>query len=409
MEFKLLDDIAYVKGGKRIPKGHQLTNKKTDHPYLRITDYGKNGIVDIKNILYLEDKTFEEISKYIIEKGNIFLSIVGTIGIVDYINSELDGASLTENAVKIITKNDKVYDSKFLTYYLKSNKGQFEISSRTVGSTQKKLAIKRIRNIEVPDINIVIQKKISSILSNLDKKIEVNNKIIGNLEEQAQAIFKSWFVDFEPFQDGNFVESEIGMIPEGWEVKKLESLFDFIKGKKPKNIKDDFEKNYLPYLVKGVIDGSETPKFTNDEKIVKIENLDTFMLMDGANSGNIYYGYNGALGSTFSFLETINKEYDEIIYWFLKVNETVIKNQNTGSAIPHANKDFIKNMNIVIPKNIENDIVLRSLENFRKKIIYLNKENKKLEEIRDSLLPRLMSGEIDLSDLDLGGEVLEYE
>lgn len=139
MKFKLLDEIAHVKGGKRIPKGHKLTNKKTNHPYLRITDYSKNGLVNMDNLSYLEDSTFEKISKYIIEEGNIFLSIVGTIGIVDHINSELDGASLTENAVKIIIKDDKFYDSIFLSYYLKSSRGQFEINSRTVGSTQKNL------------------------------------------------------------------------------------------------------------------------------------------------------------------------------------------------------------------------------------------------------------------------------
>ena len=143
MEFNLLDNIAYVRGGKRLPKGHSLTQSITNHPYLRISDYNKNGLVDMKNLQYIEDETFEKISNYIIEEGNIFLSIVGTIGIVDYINSELDGASLTENAVKIIIKDENIYDSKFLAYYLKSPKGQFEINSRTVGSTQKKTCYKK--------------------------------------------------------------------------------------------------------------------------------------------------------------------------------------------------------------------------------------------------------------------------
>ena len=101
MEFKELDDIAFVKGGKRLPKGQMLVTYKTKHPYLRISDYDKKGKVDLKKIQYVKNETFEEIKNYIISKGDVFLSIVGTIGIVDYINDELDGASLTENAVKI--------------------------------------------------------------------------------------------------------------------------------------------------------------------------------------------------------------------------------------------------------------------------------------------------------------------
>lgn len=261
--------------------------------------------------------------------------------------------------------------------------------------------------IEVPSIEE--QEKIVGILNSLDSKIEINNKIISNLESQAQAIFKSWFVDFEPFQDGNFVESELGMIPEGWEVKELGELFKFVKGKKPKDLHEKYEDNFIPYIVKGVMDGSETPKFTNEINIVKIKKLDCFMLMDGANSGNIYYGYDGALGSTFALLESKNQVYRELIYWKLKINESIIKNQNTGSAIPHANKDFINKMNVAIPINIEENEILKTLENFRIKINSLNNQNTKLAELRDALLPKFMAGEIDVSNIKIEGEEVKNE
>lgn len=261
--------------------------------------------------------------------------------------------------------------------------------------------------IRVPEINEQIN--VVDILKNLDSKIEINNKIISNLESQAQAIFKSWFVDFEPFQDGNFVESELGMIPEGWEVKPIGELFKFVKGRKPKDLHEKYEDNFIPYIVKGVMDGSETPKFTNEINIVKIKKLDCFMLMDGANSGNIYYGYDGALGSTFALLESKNQVYRELIYWKLKTNESIIKNQNTGSAIPHANKDFINKMNVAIPINIEENEILKTLENFRIKINSLNNQNTKLAELRDALLPKLMAGEIDVSDIKIEGEEVKNE
>lgn len=313
--------------------------------------------------------------------------------------------SLGPNSILLKTKEN----DKFYYYWFKSIYGQFSLESIKTGSAQPKFNKTDFRKLLVPVPNILEQNRISNILNNLDKKIEVNNKIIANLEEQAQAIFKSWFVDFESFQDGNFVESELGMIPEGWEVKKLKEIFEFKKRRKPKVLHEKIKDNYIPYLVKGVIDGSENPKFTNEGKIVIIDKLDTFMLMDGANSGNIYYGFKGALGSTFSLLETKDKKYDDILYWFLKTNEPIIKNQNTGSAIPHANKSFIYSMNIAVPDNSKNDKISKVLRDFRRKIIYNNEENKKLAEIRDALLPKLMSGEIDVSNIKIKGEEVKNE
>lgn len=307
-----------------------------------------------------------------------------------------------------IRTNKRLLDEKYLYYNLKSRYYELRSISDSA-STRGSISTKMLKELNILVPKIDEQKKISNILFSLDKKIEVNNKIIANLEEQALAIFKSWFVDFEPFQDGKFVESELGMIPEGWEVKKLKEIFEFKKGRKPKVLHEKIEEKYIPYLVKGVIDGSEIPKFTNEEKIVKIDGLDTFMLMDGANSGNIYYGFKGALGSTFSLLETRDKKYDDILYWFLKINEPMIKNQNTGSAIPHANKDFIYSMNIAVPDNCKNDKISKVLRDFRRKIIYNNEENKILSEIRDALLPKLMSGEIDVSNIKIKGEEVKNE
>ncbi len=385
MKYKPLDNIAYVKGGKRLPKGHSLTQRKTSHPYLRITDYSKDGLVNMKNLQYIEDETFNNISKYIIEEGNIFLSIVGTIGIVGYINSELNGASLTENAVKIIIKDDKIYDSKFLTYYLKSPKGQFEIDSRTVGSTQKKLAIKRIKNIEVPEININAQKKISNLLNSFDKKIEVNNKIISNLEEQAQAIFKSWFVDFEPFQDGNFVDSELGPIPEGWEVKKISEVSQVRSGKRPD--KKLLEGDIPIYGASGITG------WTNEYLI---------------NEPSILIGRVGTLGVVQKIYEEIwasdntlifNSQYLEFLYFFLKKVDYI--SLNRGSTQPLIAQKDINNLEIIFPsKNVLYEFlkIIKSKFKFMKT---LENQNKTLAEIRDALLPKLMAGEIDVSKVNI--------
>lgn len=289
--------------------------------------------------------------------------------------------------------------------YIKNN----AIKSMTGTSGRQRVQNSIFDELVVDIPSIETQKRIVSVLNNLDYKIEINNKIIENLEAQAQAIFKSWFVDFEPFQDGNFIESELGLIPEGWEVVKFGDLFKFQKGKKPKSLLDYGKEGSVPYIVKGVIDGSESPSYTLDEKIIKIENMDIFMLMDGANAGNIYYGYNGALGSTFSFLNIEDLEYREFIYCFLKSNENYIRNQNTGSAIPHANKDFINNIRFALPKNISKLNILNYFKVIRTKVITLKLENQTLAQTRDILLPKLISGEIDVYNIKIDDEDTDYE
>ncbi len=367
----------------------------------------KNNYIDYNEAYFIsEDEYNRFMTKGLPSVGDILLTMEAPLGLVATLDR--DDVGLGQRIVTIKGK-DSVLDNNYLKFYLQSPVGQYELQSRATGTTVIGISQKNLKNIDLilPPYNI--QVLVGQILDNYNKKIEINNKIIENLEEQAQAIFKSWFVDFEPFQDGNFVESELGLIPEGWEVVKFGDLFKFQKGKKPKSFLDYGKEEGVPYIVKGVIDGSESPSYTLDEKIIKIENMDIFMLMDGANAGNIYYGYNGALGSTFSFLNIEDLEYREFIYWFLKSNENYIRNQNTGSAIPHANKDFINNIRFALPKNISKINILNYFKVIRTKVITLKLENQTLAQTRDTLLPKLMSGEIDVSNIKIDDEDTDYE
>lgn len=374
--------------------------------YLRITDINDDGSINKDNLKSIDEEDYE---KYILKENDIVFARTGNSTGRNYFYEKKDGLLVFAGfLIKFSLDKEKVFP-KYIKYVCQSKKYWGWINSVATGSTRKNINAKMYEKMPIFLPEEKTQEKIVTLLENFDSKIEINNKIISNLESQAQAIFKSWFVDFEPFQDGDFVESELGMIPEGWEVKELGELFKFVKGKKPKDLHEKYEDNFIPYIVKGVMDGSETPKFTNEINIVKIKKLDCFMLMDGANSGNIYYGYDGALGSTFALLESKNQIYRELIYWKLKINESIIKNQNTGSAIPHANKDFINKMNVAIPINIEENEILKTLENFRIKINSLNNQNTKLAELRDALLPKLMAGEIDVSNIKIEGEEVKNE
>ena len=192
-----ISDFAKVKGGKRMPAGTALTPQKSKHPYLRIVDF-KDGSIDKSNLQYVPDEVFLQISRYVISSHDLYISIVGTIGLVGAVPEELSGANLTENAAKICEIDEGRVDGRYLGYFLRSDIGQAAINALTVGSTQPKLALFRIEQIEVPCPPLNEQQRIAALLSALDDRIALLRETNATLEAIAQALFKSWFVDFNP-------------------------------------------------------------------------------------------------------------------------------------------------------------------------------------------------------------------
>jgi type I restriction enzyme S subunit len=209
----------------------------------------KDGAIDKSNLQYVPDEVFPSVSRYIINSNDLYISIVGTIGLVGKVPVELSGANLTENAAKICQIDSTVMDRDYLGYFLRSEMGQGAISSMTVGSTQPKLALFRIEQIEVPCPALGIQEAIVSVLNALDDRITLLRETNTTLEAIAQALFKSWFVDFDPVHakmqgrapEGmdqataalfpeSFEESEMGPVPKGWKVGSLAHLMKLHKG-----------------------------------------------------------------------------------------------------------------------------------------------------------------------------------
>lgn len=403
MEFRKLGEFCTVKGGKRLPKGTQLQESKTNHPYLRIKDFN-NGNIDINNLMYISEEVFNKISNYTINKGNIFLSIVGTIGLVDIIEEELDKSSLTENAVKIYSNDEKQLSTEFLSYYLKSTMGQHEISIRTVGSTQPKLAITRIKDINVPMIDIKKQYKITWILSNIDKKIKLNRTIIANLEELSQTLFKHWFVDFEfPDEDGNpykssggeMIDSELGEIPKNWSIKTVKETtesFNSIRKPLSKLEREKRESIYPYYGATKIIDYVDNYIF--DGKYILVGEDGT--VQTEAGNPFIQYVWGKFWVSNHAHILKGKLISDELLMLYLK--NTNVTPYITGAVQPKLNKKNLNSIKFVIA---DKETIIK-FENFIKsyfqKIRILNKENKKLIELRDTLLPKLMSGEIEIPD-----------
>ena len=272
--------------------------------------------------------------------------------------------------------------------------------------------------IEVPSIEE--QEKIVGILNSLDSKIEINNKIISNLESQAQAIFKSWFVDFEPFQDGNFVESELGMIPEGWEVKALGELYPMKSGYAFKS--KDWSDNGFPIIkIKNISNGSID--LSNCDYVNCNETLKKAISFK-VTGGEIVIALTGATTGKFGVIPYNTSAYinqraglffdkQEIGYGFLYglLNQKKIINNiielSRGSAQANLSPRDVNSLKFAFDKNISD--IFNLLNYYIKKVSELKFQNTKLAELRDAVLPKLMAGEIDVSNIKIEGEEVKNE
>lgn len=302
-------------------------------------------------------------------------------------------------------KENALIDEEYIYQLLKSDKiiSELQQIAESRSGTFPQITFNELKTLEFFLPSLETQKKITSILSSLDEKIELNRKINQNLEEIAQILFKRWFIDFEfpneegkPYKSsgGKMIESELGEIPEGWRVGKLGDFIKFIKGKKPKILveKED-EINKFKYLtIKSI--NNEEENYCSEEKVIFVSKNEIMMVMDGASSGDIYIGKEGILGSTLSKIE-IEKSIDwSIIYCLLNYYKNEIKQHNTGSAIPHTDKNYIENITFFLPNNGKINYFSKIFKRILLKKIVLEDEVYKLIELRDYLLPRLMSGEI---------------
>ena len=279
------------------------------------------------------------------------------------------------------------------------------------------------------------------------KKIQLNTQINQTLEQIAQALFKSWFVDFDPVRakvqalsDGlsleqaelaamqaisgktpeeltalsqtqpdryaelaetakafpcEMVEVDGVEVPKGWEIKPLGDLISFVKGKKPKAVSPNQEENMLPHILTSSLEGKYN-EFCESNKLITVEYQNTIMLMDGSNSGRIAIGHNGVIGSTLAKINLDNNKLWAVIYQFLKHKEADIQANTTGTTIPHTDKNRVNNYLMTIPNDFLLDKFTELFDNSLLKIISNRNQIISLETIRDLLLPRLLNGEINV-------------
>lgn len=360
--------------------------------------------------------------KYTIKKGNILIAMTGNhpeaksqvVGEVAlYKDEEL--SLMNQRVGKILPKDGKV-NNNFLYYFLKNDITHYKIAEKSAGSAnQANISGSDIESLEINLPPLDEQKRIADVLSALDDKIEVNNKINENLEAQAQAIFKQWFVDFEfpdeegkPYKSngGKFIDSELGEIPEGWKVDSADNIFDISIGKTPPRKEPIwFSKDKIDVKWVSIADmGREGVFISNSSEYLTREAIKKFNVVV-VPENTVLLSFKLTVGrisitdgevttnEAIAHFKTDNKTYTNYIYQYLKVYDYQSMG-NTSSIANAVNSKIIKVMKIVLPSDYTLERFYDIVNPIMVKIKNKQKENRNLSEIRDSLLPRLVNGEV---------------
>ena len=385
--------------------------------------YSKEGIrvvrgdnVTIGNLRWDTEKDkrwnepFDKTEYYSLQANDIVIGMDGSrVGKNKARIKEKDLPLLLAQRVACVRHNE-LAEQDYLYYNIFSKKFIDYVNSIHTGSAIPHISQKQIEDYKILLPNLETQRRIASILSSLDRKIELNNKINADLEEMAQAIFKNWFVDFEPFKDGKFVDSELGMIPEGWKVGRADDFYQINIGKTPPRKEHKWfstnpaDKIWVSIANMGnsgifISDSSEylTKEAVDRHNIIMVPR-NTILLSFKLTVGRVAIA-DKELTTNEAIARFIlsDDKYMEYLYLYLK-NFDYNSLGSTSSIATAVNSKTIKGMQMLQPSDKIIDAFHIQVNPIFEKIRSLTKENSRLSLLRDTLLPRLMSGEIEVPE-----------
>ena len=404
MEWKevRLGDVCSKIGSGATPSGGKEAYKGGDYHLIRSQNvldfaFSKDGLASIN------DEQANKLKNVEIIQGDVLLNITGdSVARCCIVPSEILPARVNQH-VAIIRPRKEELDNHYLLYYLQYYKRQL-LQIASAGATRNAITKAMIENLILPcPKSLDDQRRIASILSSLDRKIELNNKINADLEEMAQAIFKNWFVDFEPFKDGKFVNSELGMIPEGW---KVGTLGDITKNKSAK-VKERNDVKVLSPVTTGELVLSEEyftkQVFSSSIAKYKIVNKGDFAYnparVNIGSLGRNEFDFDGCVSPVYVVFSVLDG-YENYFDLFRKTDffKDSVASLAIGGVRQSLSYDDLSSIEVIIPS--ENAVEeFNNLYNQMKKTIKANKlENSRLSLLRDTLLPRLMSGELEVPE-----------
>ena len=330
---------------------------------------------------------FEREAEFSLRTNDIVIGMDGSrVGLNRAQIKEPDLPLLLAQRVACVRSNDKSIQ-KFLYYHIFSKRFVDYVKSIHTGTSIPHISLKQIGSFTIQLPPLATQQKIANILSSLDDKIEVNRRINEQLEELAQALFKSWFVDFEPFKDGEFVESELGMIPKGWKVGALGDLIEIKYGKDHKKLNDG---DIPVYGSGGIMRYVDKSLFAGESVLIPRK---------GTLNNVMYVNRDFWTVDTMFFSKMKVPNIAIFVYLFLSKKD--LASMNSGSAVPSMTVDILNRIQLVIPS----DKVFEDYNNVVSSLFAQMSNNSKeilhLTTLRDTLLPKLMSGEMDVNERGL--------
>ncbi len=404
-----LGDITKV-----ITKGTTPSNIGADFTesgikYIRSEMLKQSKHLSNDGFLYISEDTHSRLRRSQLQCNDILFSMAGAYLGKTAILRDCDVPSNTNQAVAIIRVNEAVADADFVYYYLNLPTTTKLVNSISSQSAQPNINLTQIGDLITPMPNLPTQRRIAAILSSLDAKIENNNKVNAKLEEIAQNLFKEWFVDFGPFKDGKFVDSELGPIPEGWRVGTLEeTCVEILRGYTPNYVNSSKYKILNQKVNKGSTLDKQYYKY-NDEN-------DRGFLSKLAQKGDVLINSlgQGTLGRIHLYTQNTTDVIIDQFITFLRTNifsksaylafylssmsgQAEIMSRITGSTgMWVLTINNIKKIKLVIPPDSIFEKLNDMICNLYDRIATNSEENEKLVTLRDTLLPKLMSGEIEV-------------
>lgn len=406
-EYKL-GDVCTIVGriGFRGYTTDDLTNNPKDGAITLSPTNIVAGELDLSKPTYIKWPKYYESPEIMLEKDDIVIVKTGSsIGRTTRIREIKH--PMTLNPQFVVLKDIKV-DNVFLSYIIKSPLFQASLKAITVGSAIPTLSQKNLAKISINIPEEKTQKRISRVLSSLDDKIEVNRKINENLEQQAQALFKSWFVDFEPFRDQPLVESELGMIPKGWRVGSLSEIADYINGLAMQKFRPIEGEKGLPVLKikelgQGICDDNSelcSPSLIGNKYI--INNGDIIFSWSGTLMVKVWCGGKCGLNQHL-FVVAPNGYPKWFVYQWTKhhLDNFIRIAKDKAVTMGHIKRGELDKAKVVIPNDEMLEKIDAIMHPILDSIINNEQESRRLSELRDALLPKLMSGEIKVEDVTL--------
>ena len=413
----VLVDKGYIRG----PFGSAL--KRNEMQIEGIPVYEQQNAIYNHRLFrfFIDAEKFESMKRFQVQTNDLIVSCSGTVGKVSIIKDK-DAKGIISQALLILRADSNVISPYFLKYFFQSDYGYNSIVSRSSGSVQVNIAKREvIENITINLPSIELQKKIVSILSSIDDKIAINTEINENLEQQAQTIFKSWFVDFEPFDEEMAVSPIGSLVPKSLKMVQIADIpHELETGKRPKggavaigvpsvgaeNVKKLGEFNpasakYIPF------------EFASKLKSGAIKGYELLLYKDGGKPGTFIQHFS-MFGEGFPYpnffinehvfkLDFHNRGFNEFMYFYLQTDYPYhwLSTNGGKAAVPGINQQDVKAIWCYAPKHPKVQEFCQWIEPIFTTILSNCAQNMKLATLRDTLLPKLMNGEIDVSKVQI--------